>query len=128
MTNSSRYARYQLVVAVLTAMTVLVIYLFSHNLFASLAGFALLAFLGLRPAFMRRPIEDERDQAIHQRATVAGHVALWLALVVWSVSMTLAFDDRGNVPIVWVAPVVWAAWWLVTVVRSVTIIVLDREA
>lgn len=126
MTRSLKYARYQLAVAALTAVTVVVVYLFSHNVLASLAGFALLALGGLRSAFARQPVEDERDQAIHQRATLAGYTALWLALVVWGVSVTLAFGDRGSVPLVWVAPVVWTAWWLVTAVRSVTILLLDR--
>jgi uncharacterized membrane protein len=126
MTHSQKYARFQLAVAALAGAAVLVVYLLSHNLLGSMAGFAFLALLGLRPSFMRRPVEDERDEAIHRRAATAAHTVLWLALVVWGVSVTLAYDDRGSVPLPWVAPVVWVAWWLVTAVRSITILVLDR--
>jgi len=127
MTHSQKYAWYQLAVAALAAVAVLAIYLLSRNVLGALAGFAFLALLGARPAFMRRPVEDERDEAIHRQAALAAHVALWLALVVWGVSVTLAFGDRGSVPLPWVAPVVCVAWWLVTAVRSITILVLDHR-
>jgi hypothetical protein len=127
MTGSQKYAIYHLAVAAGAAAAVLIVYLLYHNVLAALAGFALLALLGLRPAVARSPLEDERDVAIHRQAALAGHVALWLALVVWGVSVTMAFGERGSVPLVWVAPVVWVAWWLVTAVRSVTILVLDRR-
>lgn len=127
MTGSRKYAIYHLAVAGAAAVAVLIVYLLSHSMLAALAGFALLALLGLRPAFARRPLEDERDVAIHRQATLAGHVALWLALVAWGVSVTMAFGSRGSVPLVWVAPVVWVAWWLFTAVRSATILFLDRR-
>jgi hypothetical protein len=127
MTRSRKYALYHLAVAGLAAVAVLVVYLLSHNVLTALAGFAVLALLGFRFGFLRRPVEDERDDAIHRRAALAGHVALWLALVAWGVSVTMAFGDAGTVPLVWVAPVVWVAWWLVTAVRSVAILVLDRR-
>jgi len=126
MTQSQKYAVYQLAVAALAAVTVIVLYLFFHNVLGACAGFAFLALLGIPIPFMRRPIEDERDAAIHRRAGVAAHTVLWLALVVWGVSMTLMYSDSGIVPLPWVAPVVWVAWWLVITVRSIAILVLDH--
>lgn len=127
MTNSRKYALFHLAVAAAAAVAVVIVYLLSRNVLAAISGFAVLALLGLRVAFLRRPVEDERDEAIHRRAAMAAHVALWLALVAWGVSVTVAFGERGSVPLAWVAPVVWVAWWLVTTVRSLTILVLDRR-
>ncbi len=130
MTEFRRYALFQLVVIGLAAVAVAIVYSIFHSLLASLAGFSVLALLGLWPIVRRRSVEDERDEAIQRQAGLAGlagHVALWLALVAWSVSVSLVFGERGSVPMVWVAPVIWVAWWLVTLVRSVTILVLDRR-
>jgi len=131
MTEFRRYAVYQLVVAGLAAVAVILLLVFTRNVMASLAGFALLALVGARRVILREstasPVQDERDEAIQRRATVAGHVALWLALVAWGVAVPLVFGDRGTVPLVWVAPVVWVAWWLVTCVQSLTILVLDAR-
>ena len=131
MTEFRKFALFQLAVAGLAAAAVIALYAWSGNVTASLAGFALLALMGLRAAFRRgdgtRPVQDERDDAIRHRATVAGYVALWLALVIWGTAMPLIFGDRGTVPLVWVAPVVWVAWWLVTCVQSITILVLDSR-
>jgi hypothetical protein len=126
-----RYALFQLIVLGLAATAVVVIYLISGNPLASLAGFAVLALQGLRPWFGKwggsKPVQDERDEAIQKQATVAGYVALWLALVAWGTTATLIFGERGSVPLVWVAPVVWVAWWLVTCVQSMTILILDSR-
>jgi hypothetical protein len=126
MTQTQKYAWYHLAVAALSAVAVLILYLLSHNVLAALAGFALLALLGVRTSFMRRPVEDERDVATHRWAVLTADVVLWIALVAWGVSVTLAFGDRGSVPMPWVAPVVPVAWWLVTAVRGIAILVFDR--
>ena len=108
MTEFRKFARFQLAVAGLAAVAVVSLYAWSGNVIASLAGFALLALMGLRAVFLQgsgaRPVQDERDDAIQQRATVAGYVALWLALVIWGTAMPLVFGDRGTVPLVWVVP------------------------
>ena len=127
MTEFRRYALFQLAVTGLAAVAVAAVYSLFHSLLASLAGFALLGLLGLWPIVRRQTVADERDEAIQRQAALTGYVVLWLALVAWSVSMTLAFGERGSVPMVWVAPLVWVAWWLVTVVRSVTILILDQK-
>ena len=131
MTEFRKLALFQLAVAGLAAVAVISLFAWSGNVLASMAGFAMLALLGLRAALLQgsgtRPVQDERDEAIQHRATVAGYVALWLALVIWGTAMPLVFGDRGTVPLVWVAPVVWVAWWLVTCVQSITILILDSR-
>lgn len=131
MTEFRKNALFQLVVAGLAALAVVVLYVWSRNVMASMAGFALLALLESRAMFRRgkgaHPVQDERDEAMQRQAALVGYVALWLALVAWGVAVPLIFGERGTVPLVWVAPVVWVAWWLVTSVRSVTILVLDRR-
>jgi cytochrome b561 len=131
MTKFRKFALFQLAVAGLAAVAVISLFAWSGNVLASMAGFATLALLGLRAALLQgsgtRPVQDERDEAIQHRATVAGYVALWLALVIWGTAMPLVFGDRGTVPLVWVAPVVWVAWWLVTCVQSITILILDSR-
>ena len=131
MTEFRKFALFQLAVAGSAAVAVISLFAWSGNVLASMAGFAMLALLGLRAALLQgsgtRPVQDERDEAIQHRATVAGYVALWLALVIWGTAMPLVFGDRGTVPLVWVAPVVWVAWWLVTCVQSITILILDNR-
>lgn len=128
MTSLHRHARFDLFVTALTAIAVAALYLWSGNPSASMAGFALLALSGVRAALRRgaTPVQDERDEAILQRANVTGYSALWLGLVAWGVVAPLRFAEAGSVPLAWVAPVVWVAWWLVTLVRSITILALDR--
>lgn len=130
MTSFRKYAFFQLVVAGLAAVAVAALYVLTGKVLASLAGFAFLGLSGLRPVILsdgESPVQDERDEAIQRRATVAGYTALWLALVAWGVAVPLSFGDSGTVPLSWVAPVVWVAWWLVACVRSVTILVLDSR-
>jgi hypothetical protein len=106
-------------------------WLVTRNVLASLAGFSVLAILGLRPLTRSgrsgSPIQDERDRAIQQKAWASGYTALWILLVAWGVAVPLAFADSGLVPIALVAPVVWVAWWVVVFVRSVSILVLDSR-
>lgn len=129
MTEFRRFALFQLVVAGLTAVAVTLVYVATWNPMTALAGFALLGLQGLRrvifPGSPASPVQDERDRSIHQSAMVVSHVALWLGLVAWGVAVPIIFGDSDGVPLVWVAPVVWTAWWLVTVARSVAILVLD---
>jgi hypothetical protein len=129
MTEFHRNARFQLLVAGSSAIAVLVLYAVTHNVMASMAGFALLALLEARALLRRRQgvptVQDERDEAILQRSTVMGYTVLWVALVAWGVFVPLRFGDRGSVPVEWVAPVVWVAWWLVAVTRSMSVLVLD---
>lgn len=131
MTELRRHALYELRVTVLTAVTVAVIYLFTRQVMPSMAGFALLALLGVK-ALPRRgrspgPVLDERDEAIHRQAAITAYTLLWLALVLWGVVVPLRFGEAGSVPIAWVAPVVWVSWWWVTGVRAVATLVLDQR-
>lgn len=130
MTEFRRHARFQLAVVGLTALAVAGIYVVTGDVLVSLAGFAVMALLGVR-AFVRRsskgsPVHDERDQTMQRRAFALGYTALWFVLIVWAVGVTLAFADRGSVPLAWVAPVVWVGWWLMIGVRAATVLVLDR--
>jgi FtsH-binding integral membrane protein len=131
MTDFRKYARFQLVVATLAAVAVLVVLLITGNVMASLSGFSVLALLGFQGlVFYRRrrgPIQDERDEAIQRRAVAAGYTAFWLFLVAWGVGVPLVFMNEGRVPLVYVAPVVWVGWWLMVSVRSITVLVLDSR-
>jgi len=131
MTQFRKYARFQLTVAVVAAVAVLTILAFTQNVMASLAGFAVLALLGVQGMRHSRdrpsPVEDERDEAILNRANSTGYAALWILLVAWGVAIPLMFMDGGLVPVAFVAPVVWVGWWLMVTVRSVAVLVLDRR-
>ena len=128
MTALHRQARFELLVAAATAVAVVALLAWSRDLMPSVAGFALLALPAVRHALRggADPM-DERDRAIQQRANVAGYTALWLLLVAWGVGVPLRFADQGSVPLAWVAPVVWIAWWLVIVVRAATTLALDAR-
>lgn len=130
MTLLQLHARLHLTAALLSALAVAVLYGATRNLQASLAGFALLAIPALLTTFrpdLRTPVQDERDAAIERQSRAAGHTAVWLGLVAWGVAVPLTFADRGSVPLVWVSPVLWGAWWLYDTVRAVTLISLDRS-
>ncbi len=131
MTEFRKYARFQLIVVALTAVAVLVMFGTTRNVMASLAGFSVMALLGFRALISSRgrgwPIQDERDKAIQSRAFTAGYTALWLFLVTWGVSMSLAFADEGSVPMIYVAPVVLVGWWLMESTRAITTLVLDSR-
>jgi len=131
MTELRKYARFQLMVVGLTALAVTAVFLATGNAMASLSGFAVMALLGVRAMTFRGrrqgPVQDERDEAILRRAYAVGYTALWLFLVAWGVVVSLAFSDEGGVPLVYVAPVVMLGWWLMTLVRSITILMLDSR-
>lgn len=131
MTELRKYARFELVVATLAALAVLMILAITGNVMASLSGFSVLALLGFRALISSRsrrlPIQDERDETIQRRAMATGYTALWLFLVAWGVGVSLAFPVEDGVPMVYVAPVVLVGWWLMTSVRSITILVLDSR-
>lgn len=131
MTEFRKFAWFQLAVTGLAGTAVLVVYAITGNGMASLSGFSVMALLGFRWLTLSRnrelPIQDERDEAIHRRASTIGFAALWFFLVAWGVGVPLAFSDEGLVPLVYVASMVWVAWWLMISVQSVTILVLDSR-
>ena len=131
MTEFRKFAWFQLGVTALAAVAVLVMLAITGNVMASLSGFSVLALLGVQGLiFSRRrrsPIQDERDETIQRRAMAAGYTALWFFLVAWGVGVPLAFSNESDVPLMYVAPVVWVGWWLVASVRSITILVLDSR-
>ncbi|MFH1762821.1 MAG: hypothetical protein ABIF09_01395 [Gemmatimonadota bacterium] len=131
MTDLRKYAWFQLAVAALAALAVLGILAITKNAMASLAGFSVMALTGfhalISSSARRRPIQDERDEAIQHRAMTAGYAALWVLLVAWGVGTSLAFASEGTVPLVYVAPLVLVGWWLMTSIRSIAILVLDSR-
>jgi len=131
MTELRKYARFQLVVAALTAVAVLAVFVTTGNVLASLAGFSVLALLGFQALNSSRtrklPIQDERDGVIHRKAVTAGYSALWIFLVAWGVSVPLVFSNDGQIPMAYAAPVVWVGWWLMVTVRSIMILALDSQ-
>ena len=131
MTDLRKYAWFQLAVAALAAMAVLVMLAITGNVMASLAGFSVMALTGVQGLILSRrrrsPIQDERDETIQRRAMAAGYTALWLLLIAWGVGVSLAFPVEDGVPLVYVAPVVLVGWWLMTSIRSITILVLDSR-
>jgi hypothetical protein len=130
-TEFREHARFQLIVVALAGVAFGTVFVLTGDVLPSIAGFAILGVLGFQP-WLRRgnrrsPIQDERDEAIRQKATARGYAALWVLLVAWGVAVPLAFSGAGSVPIEFVAPVVWVAWWVMLLVRSLTIMVLDSR-
>jgi hypothetical protein len=131
MTELNRNARLELLAALLSAVSAVILYLWSSQVLASLAGFAWLALPAIAAAVRRDTartrLHDERDEQIAARATTVGYAVFWVGLVAWGVTVPLAFGSEGEVPLAWVAPVLWVGWWTVTGVRAVTILVLDSR-
>ena len=69
-------------------------------------------------------MDDERDEHIHRRAEMIGYKVFWLCFVAWGVLVPWHFWDAGQVPLAFVAPVVYVGFLLVMFVRGVAILVL----
>jgi len=130
-TSLQKYAVFHLVVLACTLAAVGALLLATGRPMASLAGFALLALIGIRGTSMRgtrSPIQDERDEQIVRRAAAASYTIFWICFVAWGVVLTLAFQNGAAVPIVYIAPAVWVGMWLVLAVRAVAILALNRAS
>ena len=131
MTELRKFAWYQLVIIALGLVAYLVMFATTRNVMASFAGFVVLAFLGVPSLVLIRrrrwPLTDERDKAIWSRAEIEGYRVFGLALMVWAVWVGASFADKGQVPLVFVFPVVWVGILLMIVARSIFTLVLDSR-
>jgi hypothetical protein len=128
MSNFQRYARFHLIVAVTTLIVVLALLIIPATSQGYLAGFSLLSLLGFGEVYFqrpeRKPIEDERDEQINRKALIWAYTVFWICFVGWGVMTTLVFSNKGSIPMDFVEPVVWVAWWLVTIVHSTVVLML----
>jgi len=131
MTRFQKYAVFHLSVTFAAAFAVGVLFLATGNVEAALGGFSLLALVGFGEFYWRRvgrlPLEDERDEQIARQAGTVAYVVFWVCFVLWGTGLTLSFAESGEVPIVYVAPAVWVAAWLVIAVRSVAILTINAR-
>ncbi len=125
-----KYARFQLIVTLITLVVVLTILLIPAISSKYLAGFSILSFLGLGESYFKRsgqsPIKDERDEQINHKALLLAYSVFWICFVTWGVTVTLLFSSSGSVPLVFVESVVLLSWCVVTVVYSSMVLVLYR--
>ncbi len=131
MSNYRKYAWFHLVVCALTALAVIVLVSVTGNWQGAMAGFSLLSLLGFGEMYFRnntrRPCEDERDEENDRKAVMVAYVVFWLCFVAWGTIISLRFSNEGLVPLQLVAPIVFAAWWLIAAIRATTALVLDQR-
>ena len=129
MSNFRKYAWFHLAVCAATVLAVVTLLSVTGNGPAAMAGFATLALLGLGEMYFRsgrrRPCEDERDQENERKAVSMAYLVFWLCFVAWGTVLSMRFSSAGQVPLHFVTPAVFTAWWLVTAVRATTALVLD---
>jgi hypothetical protein len=130
MTQLRKHAWFQLVVIAVGTAAFLLMLVITGNVMASFAGFAVLGLLGVPHLVNLRKrnwlVRDERDQTIRVKAESVGYAAVWTFLVIWAVWVGTTFADEGQVPMVYVAPVVWVGWMVMISARAVATLTLDR--
>lgn len=115
MSGAQKALIFKLIIATLAASSFVGIYFATHNLSVANASFAWLALLAFEKR-VRRDELDERDRAIHERASLVGHGIFWLAFVLGCVGFSMA-SVTVPAPIVGALPLV--GYWLLEVSRSV---------
>src|SRR5512143_3249642 len=89
MSGAQKALIFKLIIATLAASSFVGIYFATHNLSVANASFAWLALLAFEKR-VRRDELDERDRAIHARASLVGHGIFWLAFVLGCVGFSMA--------------------------------------
>ncbi|HXN47492.1 MAG TPA: hypothetical protein VN893_12675 [Bryobacteraceae bacterium] len=133
MTESEKWAIWTLGVVALTLIAWFALTAWSGNGLVSNAAFSLLALTAIprnsRRHFIKGARFDEREQAIANRALLAGFRGVWLALTaVWlAAGLTKGWSGTLVLP-VWVltSSLLWAVVLLLTV-ESVTTLALYRR-
>jgi len=133
MTDSERWARWTLGVVVLTVAAWVALVAWRGNRIETIAAFSLLCLTAIprnsRRHFIKGGQLDEREQAITDKALLAGLRAVWLALCVIPLAAAFSKGWTGTLSLpVWALALgaFWAAMLALTV-QSVTILVLYRR-
>ena len=127
MTRFARFHRFQLAVVGTAGLAVAVLQIAFGEPRASLAGFAVLALLGLGPILFRdRGIVDERDRHHHEVSLRVANAAFWVVFVLVSTGLALRFDATG-VPAHVLLWMVWGGLTLQIVVQGAVALTLDAR-
>ncbi len=126
MSTFQKYARFHLIVTLSAVAVALILFIIPATSASYLAGFSILSLLGFGEVYFqkpeRKPIADERDEQINRKALTLAYAVFWICFVGWSVLVTLVFSNEGSIPMQYVAPVIWIAMSLVTLVHSTSVL------
>jgi hypothetical protein len=94
----------------------------------AIGAFGLLGLLGLIPAFYppgkRAPAQfDERDNAIQAKSVLVAYSVFWLVFVSAGMTLYLAYQERGAVPVQVMPLFPFVGWMVVTLVQSVATLI-----
>ena len=90
-----------------------------------LAGFGPL--IGLRERRSGKVCFDERDLLIARAASLAGFAAAWLVFVIACMAMFFVKGPHGTIPVTVMPMVVCICIVVLTIVRSLTVLILYRK-
>ena len=133
MTVAEKRAWYVLAVCVLSLIAIAVIYRLTGSGTRASAGFAVMGLTGLMPLIgLKRKragevVEDERDNAIRQRAARIAFGVVWLFAFLSFTALLLTRGDHGIVSVSAIGAALWTAFVLVYAVHSIATIVMYRE-
>jgi hypothetical protein len=129
MSNFRKHAWSHLVICASALLAVAILFWATGNILASIAGFAILSLMGFSELYFLlrsdHPYQDERDLDNQRKAHILAYSGFWLCFVAWGTYVSLRYSSEGLVPIEFVAPIVIAAFWIVTVIRATAALVLD---
>lgn len=97
-------------------------------LIGGLVGYLLLAVATRRDVRQGRLVIDERDEAILARAPAMQAVAVLATVVVWTIALTEAYWDRGEIPIVFPTLIFWSSLVMYLVAYPIGILLGYRRA
>lgn len=121
MCQTQKAALFNLIIVVLTLVTVLALYPFLGR--GAAGGFGLSGLLGFSPLFFRRRrgqvLADERDQLIQRRSTIIGYSVFWLAFVASAMLALVFYGGNGAVPVLVLVNAVWLGLLLFIGVQAV---------
>ncbi|HEX3727968.1 MAG TPA: hypothetical protein VHV08_17070 [Pirellulales bacterium] len=123
MTSAQKHAWFNLVVVLLTAITVLSLYPWLGE--RAYGGFGLLGFCGFAALFHWRRrgqvVSDERDALINRRANLWAYTVLWVVFVAAVMLAPRIFGD--SVPTRVIETSVWIAFMLMLGVQSIAALI-----
>jgi hypothetical protein len=125
MCQTQKEALFNLVVVLLTFVTVVALYPFLGR--GAAGGFGVLGFLGFAPLLYSRHrgkvLADERDQLIRRRATIFAYSIFWLAFVASAMLALAVYGGNGAVPVPVVMNAVWCGLMLVVGLHAIATLV-----
>ncbi|MFC1991271.1 hypothetical protein ACFLVC_00840 [Chloroflexota bacterium] len=73
---------------------------------------------------LRRPEQiDERDKLIMAKAPMIQYLAILFSLVAWTIALTEAFSDQGQVPVIYLTLIMISTLIISTIAQSVGILI-----